>query len=487
MKLFNFKLKGEGNISELLTIALPMIFSTSAWSIQHFVDRMFLSRYSADAIAASMPAGMLNFSIMSFFMGTAGYVSTFIAQYYGAKKIDKIGHVLWQGIYICLLGWVTLLCLIPFSEKIFTAAGHSSTIIENEIIYFNILCIGTGPALLSSTLSAFFTGRGKTAPVMIINIAATALNLILDYILIFGIGFVPELGIAGAAIATVVSGIFCLLLYTISIFRPINNNKYNIYSSFKFDLSLFKRVFKFGSPNGAEFIFDTMGFTIFIMLVGSIGTVELAATNIAFNINTLAFFPMLGMSMAVSILVGQYIGAAKPDTAEKTAYSGFSITVLYLLIIVALYIAFPQWFTSPFKSDKDIKLFAEIEELTIVLLRFVAFFSIFDAFNLIFGGAIKGAGDTAFAMKAIFLNSLFVLILPSLIAFKMFSSGILTGWTIVTSYIMVLGFIFFTRFKMGRWKSMKVIENETSVPISPILSEHATVSPEVKISTQRQD
>lgn len=480
MKLFNFKIKGEGNISELFKVALPMIFSTSAWSIQHFVDRMFLSQYSPEAIAASMPAGMLNFSIMSFFLGTAGYVSTFIAQYFGAKKYEKIGHALWQGFYICLIGWAVELFIMLFAENIFTFAGHSEDIIKNEIIYFQILCIGTGPALISSTFSAFFTGRGKTAPVMVINIVATAFNLILDYFLIFGHGPFPEMGISGAAIATALSGVLSLLLFSIAVFTPKNNLLFNVISGWKPDKSLFIRIVKFGYPNGAEFIFDTMGFTVFVILVGSLGTVELAATNIAFNINTLAFFPMLGMSMAVSVIVGQYIGANKPDISEKTAYSGFSITIIYLTFIASLYVIFPEWFTAPFKSENNTALFNQIEDLTIILLRFVAFFSIFDAFNLVFGGAIKGAGDTAFAMKAIFFNSLLVLVIPSILMYKVFSGNVYTGWTIVTLYVMMLGIIFFTRFKSGKWKKMSVIETETVAQITTVSAEHISISPEVK-------
>ena len=132
----------EGGYKEVLNIALPLIFSTGAFAIQHFVDRMFLTWYSSDAIAAAMPAGILTFTIASFFIGTASYVSTFTAQYYGAKICKKIGPIIWQGVYVSVIGYFIHLSFTPFADNIFNFIGHEPGVIENEIIYFRVLCYG---------------------------------------------------------------------------------------------------------------------------------------------------------------------------------------------------------------------------------------------------------------------------------------------------------------------------------------------------------
>ena len=106
---------GDGGYGEVLRIALPLIVSTGAWSVQHFVDRMFLTWYSPEAIAASMPAGILNFTITCIFIGTASYVGTFVAQYYGARQYERCGPSLWQCIYIALIGGVVMVTLIPMA------------------------------------------------------------------------------------------------------------------------------------------------------------------------------------------------------------------------------------------------------------------------------------------------------------------------------------------------------------------------------------
>jgi MATE family multidrug resistance protein len=125
MKYLKNRWNRIGGYREVLVVAIPLILSTATWSIQHFVDRMFLTWYSPISIAAAMPAGMLNFTIISIFMGTAGYVSAFVAQYYGAGRHHRIGPALWQGIYISLTGGLILLGVIPLAEPAFRLIGHS--------------------------------------------------------------------------------------------------------------------------------------------------------------------------------------------------------------------------------------------------------------------------------------------------------------------------------------------------------------------------
>jgi multidrug resistance protein, MATE family len=345
---------------------------------------MFLAWYSPEAIAAAMPAGILNYAVMSFFIGTAGYVSTFVAQYHGAGMGQRIGPALWQGIYFSLLGGIFLLGLIPLAGPGFDLVGHDAAVRRNEIVYFQYLCLGGFPVIASSTLSGFFTGLGRPWPVMWANVLATMLNLVGDYVLIFGRWGFPEMGMKGAAIATVASGAFSLVFYAAMMARPAYETDYSTLSGWRIDRGLFLRLVKFGVPSGVQFFLDMAGFTAFVLIVGRLGTVSLAATNIAFNINTLAFMPMIGFGIAVSVLVGRYIGRGRPDLATRSTYSGFCMTLLYMTTVAALYVLVPGVFTAPFAAGSEAALFPEIRRLTEVLLRFVALYSIFDTMNIIF-------------------------------------------------------------------------------------------------------
>ena len=456
----------EGGYRQILLIAFPLILSTGSWSLQHFVDRMFLTWYSPAALAASTPAGILNYTLMSLFIGTAGYVSTFVAQYVGAGRDERIGPTVWQGLYVSLVGAIVMACLIPLADPAFRLIGHDPEIQRGEVIYFRILCLGAFPAIAASALSGFFSGRGETWPVMWANLVATAVNIVLDYLLIFGVGGFPEMGIAGAAIATNLSMVAALLMYGGLMFRQNQDRRFHVIRGWRFDPVLCSRIIRFGLPSGVQFFVDLAGFTVFLLIVGRLGTSALAATNIAFNINTLAFMPMMGLGMAVTILVGQHLGRENPPLAERCVVSGLRITVLYMGVVALLYVLAPGMFLAPYALWADAGSFDEIRSLATVLLRFVALYSLFDVLSIVYAAALKGAGDTRFVMLMMAGLSCGVLILPTYLAIERFGGGILTGWTIATVYVSLLGVAFYLRFRAGQWKGMRVIERHDG-PNSP--------------------
>ena len=451
----------KSHFKEVFFLAFPLIVTTSAWTIQCFVDRMFLAWYSTEAVAASMPAGLLNLLTTSVFVGTAVFTETFVAQYYGAKQFEKIGGVMWQGIYIGLVAAIFHLFLIPIAPAFFQMIGHASDVSLLETVYFQTLCAGAGAIVCSGAVASFFAGRGKTKQVMFATLFQTIINIILDYTLIFGRFGFPQLGIKGAGLASVISAycnlIFLLLLAT----RSTYEEKFRIYSSWKLDRQLFGRILKYGIPSGLQGTMDLAGFTIFLLLLGKIGTIPLAATNIAFNINTLAFMPMVGIGMAVSILVGQNLGANNPEKAKECTLAGFIIAFSYMLVLAILYVTVPDIFIKPFSFRADPVQFEQIRHIAVILLRFVAFYSLFDGMNIIFASALRGAGDTRFIMLAMAFLSIFVLIIPSAIFIFLLQKGIYTAWTIATIYVIALALMFFSRFQQGKWKQMRVIEKRT--------------------------
>ena len=458
LRRFIKRWEARGGYRDVLIIAIPLILSTGALSIQHFIDRMYLTWYSPEAIAASVPAGILNFTIVSLFIGTASYVSTFVAQYYGAKQDDKIGRVVWQGVFFSLLSIPVMLLFIPLSVPIFRLVGHETSVMDLEIRYFVIMCIGGVFPIIAAAIGGFFSGLGATRIVMWVNLSAMAVNIILDYIMIFGRFGFPEMGIDGAAWATVAAGAFSMLFFFTILFSRKYRLKYSIFKGIQFDKELLFRLVRFGFPNGVQFFLDMLGFTLFILLVGKYGKIELAATNIAFNINGLAFMPMIGFGIAVSVLVGQNLGNRNPEQAEYVTWSAAQMSLLYMTSISICYLIFPEIFLKPFGMGGNSEAFNQITEYTIVLLRFIAFYSIFDSFTIIFASAIKGAGDTRFVMKVMVALSWGVLIIPTYFAVEVFHWHLYVAWIFATAYVSILGFVFLYRFLQGKWKNMLVIE-----------------------------
>jgi len=454
----------DGGYRELLVTAAPLILSTASWSILQFTDRVFLTWYSPDAVAASMPAGIVNFTLASLFIGTASYVGTFVAQYYGAGEFHNIGKSLWQGLYISLIGSAVLFLFGFAAEPVFRIVGHNPEVQRLEVIYFKILCFGSMGPIMSSVFSGFYSGRGENWPVMWISFISAGVNIVLDYAFIFGRFGFHEMGIAGAAIATVIAGFTPVVIYSFLVFGRKYNLKFSTVANYRFDRALFARIIKFGLPSGVHFFIEISGFTGFLLIVGRLGTTELAATNIALNINTIAFMPMIGFGIAVSMLTGQNIGKGSVEIAERVIWSGFQLGFIYMGIIALTYYFLPGLYLFPFAVNADPAGFAEISRYTIILLKFVAFYSLFDTLNLIFASAIKGAGDTRFVMMMGLFLSILLLVLPSYIAVVIMGKGLYAAWLIATIYISVLGLSYLTRFLAGKWKSMKVIEH---IPVLP--------------------
>jgi MATE family multidrug resistance protein len=445
----------EGGYRDLLRLALPLVVSNGVWTVQHFVDRMYLVWFSSDAAAAAMPAGMTNFALLCVFLGTAGYVGTFVAQYHGARMEHRIGPTVWQGMYVALAGSLLLAACIPLAGPVFRLIGHAEPVMRLEITYFKILCLGAFPAIAGSALAGFFSGRGRTLPVMWINAVNVVVNVGLDYVLIFGHGGFPAMGVAGAALATVIAGFVALGLYLVLLFSP-RNQRFNIRSGWRLQWQVLGRLLRFGLPSGIQFLIDVGGFTIFLLILGRLGTTALAATNIAFTINSLAFMPMLGIGIAVSIMVGQYQGRKNPVLAEYSTYSGFFLTIFYMSVVALLYMTVPRLFLAPLAAHAQ--NFKEIEAITIVLLRFVAVYSVFDTMNIIFASALRGAGDTRYIMSMMLAVSLGVLVVPSYLLLVVWRGSLYTAWLVCSVYVVVLGFTFFFRFLGGKWKHMRMIE-----------------------------
>ncbi len=449
-----------GGYKEVLKISGPMILSMGSWSLMHFVDRMFLTWYSREALAAALPAGLLSFAFGSFFLGTASYVNTFVAQYFGAKRFDRVGSAVWQGIYFSLFAGVLMVLLAPASEWIFNLVGHEKNIRDQEIIYFEILTAWLWPVFLMAGLSAFFSGRGDTWTVLWVNVIAAVINIVLDYVWIFGYWGFPEKGIEGAAWATVVSQVFGCVAFMVLIFQKPYREQFYTLKGWRLDRVLLLRLWRYGAPSGLHFMIDILGFSMFVLLVGRLGAVELAATNLTFNINTLAFLPMLGLGIAVSTLVGQYLGDNQVELAEKCTYSALHLSLGYMLFMVLGYGLLPDVFMQPFASHSDPSTFQPVRDLAVVLLRFVAFYCLFDAAFIVFSSAVKGAGDTQFVMWMTLILSTAILVVPTYLAVAVFDWGIYATWFFISAYIAVMAIAFYFRFRSGKWKSMRVIEQE---------------------------
>jgi MATE family multidrug resistance protein len=449
----------------MLNLSLPLILSTASWSLMHFVDRVFLTRYSTEAIAAAMPAGMLHFAIICLPLGIASYVTTFVAQYFGAERSSRIGAALWQGVILGLVTLPLVLLLIPLAPAIFGFSGHPSKVATEEVRYFQSLAYGGGATVISAALAAFFTGLGAVRVVMLVDMAAALLNTILDYLMIFGLLGLPEMGILGAGVATSLAQWSKVVLYAAILARREFRLPYALTTGCRWDGPLMLRLLRYGGPSGLHVFIEVSGFTVLAFLMARLGETEMAASTVAFSVNSIAFVPMLGLGIAVSSMVGQQLGANRSDLAERATWSAIWLGAIYTGTLAILYILLPGWFLAAHAVGRTDE-FAEVAALCRILLRFVAAYCIIDMAQVVFSSAIKGAGDTRFVLATAAVVSPLVALL-GWVGLERWGWGLIPLWYLVTGWIFLLGVIFFLRFQRGPWRAMRVIEPERAVDDDP--------------------
>ncbi len=447
-----------GTFRELWAVAMPLVLSSGSLSLMHVIDRVFLTWHSTDALAAAMPAGMMHWTVISVVLGMVTYVNTFVAQYDGAGRTDRAAAAVWQGCYLSLFSGVLFLFVVGYSEEIFALLNHAASVQRLEAQYFSILCVGSAPVTLSCCLSCFFSGRGDTKTVMYVNLVAVAVNGVLAYGLIFGKAGLPQLGIAGAGLATVFAHLAAVAMYVAMLLRRRERIEYGFWRNRGFDRELFGRLLRYGLPTGFQYFAEISGFTVFIFLVGSIGKNELAATSLAFNLNSLAFIPMLGFGTAVMTLVGKRIGEKRPALAVRTTWIAFGLTATYMLTFAAIYVFLPDAVLALYSLQGSAEDFGPIRELVYMLLRFVALYSFFDAMAIVFGSAVRGAGDTRFSLVFTAISGWSLMVVPTAIAFRFYGGNLTVSWAACSVYVTVVGLGFLWRFQSGKWKSMRVIE-----------------------------
>jgi MATE family multidrug resistance protein len=439
-------------------VALPLVVSMTSWTIMHFCDRLFLFWYSKDAVAAAMPSGMVHFTSLCLPMGITMYVTTFVAQYLGARRESRIGLAVWQGVWIGVIATPIFLLTIPFAPLLFSLAGHGQNIARLETSYYVYCAYGAGGVIISAALSSFFTGLGQTRVVMKVDAVAAALDIVMNYLFIFGKFGFPELGIVGAAVTTSINQWLKVAVYGL-LLRSREYAPYELRQGCQFDRKLFMRLIRFGGPSGVQMLTDTTAFTIFLLILGQIGPDALAATTVAFSINSIAFVPMLGLGMAVTTLVGQQLGADQPDLAARATWSALILGGIYTGTLGIMYVAVPDLFLLAYAAGSDPEQFAALRATNIVLLRFVTLYCLMDMMHIVFVSAIKGAGDTHFVLLATSILAPLPVILAWL-GRKYADWGLLPFWMILTAWIFALGLTYYGRFQQGKWRSMRVIEHE---------------------------
>ncbi len=442
----------------LIRLALPLMMSAGFVSLTLFTDRTLLYWQSESAASAAMGAGALYWTIGCLPMGLLGYLSTFVSQYRGSGQPHRVGVAYQHASAIAWMFVPVYLFLILIAPWFFTSSGHAPELVELESNYLRVVLVGGISVLFYSVQSGLLTGQGRTAIVLAVDALGTIVNLVLSVILIFGLGPIPAMGVIGAAAGTAVSFWMKLPIMRWIIRRDHRMcETYSVGTAKPWERDMLRRLVVFGTPAGLQMLAEAGCFSLIMLQVGSLGQLPMAATTLALGLNVLAFVPMIGLGIGVGVLVGQHVTEGRIDLARRTVWCALSLSMIYTSFFAITLGLFPHTMASLYALGTPTERFAIMEPMLVPLLRIIAIYCVLDGIQIVFVGAIKGAGDTWFVLLATFFVSGGSVVV-GLILQEYLGASLLLWWYVIAGWVAAMALAFWLRYVQGAWETKRVIE-----------------------------
>lgn len=438
---------------EVLGMSLPIVLGFLSHTLMQFVDGVMVGKLGKTEFAAVGSAGLWAYICGCFLFGVVGCVATFASQRLGRGEARMCGNYAWQGIYLSLAAGALSLILWPLSDPLFRLMHHSPEVTHFEVIFFRIRLLSYVWIAWSTALAAFFQSVRRPGVATWAAIIANVVNLVLNYVLIFGRFGFPEMGVAGSATATAIAMFVQVAILQYLFMRPAMRRQFGT-DDWRFDWVRLRELMRIGFPSGFSMFMDVANWGIFTsFIVGGFGEVQLAAHNATMNFVMLCFMPAAAMSQAITAIVGNWIGKNQIATAKARTYTAMRICMVYMTCMGLLFAVAGPWMISRFFVADP-----EVVALGRKLLVLSAIFQAFDAINIISMGGLRGAGDTKW-MAIILTLGAYGVFLPLAWGLALpVGLGALGAWIGATIYIILISGVLFSRFHNEKWRHIRIFE-----------------------------
>jgi putative MATE family efflux protein len=390
-------------------------------------------------------------AITSMFSSLATGTHVLAARRQGEGNLIGVGEVLNNSLFVCLiLGLIIGTLGYLFSYEIIDLFSKDSAVAVAGGAYMKYQFIGLPFFLLIVAYRGFFFGIGHTKVFMISAILINVMNILFNYLLIFGhLGF-PKMELAGAGLASSISMILGWLFFVLVTFTGYYRKHYKYYSHFSISKDAVSQIVKISMPVSLQNILILLGFLVFIAITGIIGTVQQAASNVVTNALFISIMPCFGFGIAAQTLVGQSLGKNDLSLAHNYGYETAKLATIFTIIVGAVFVLAPDWVILLITTKKD------VADAARPILQIAGVAQIFYASGIIFANALQAGGATLYVMFVEVLTH-WIIFLPLAYFFGVtMGGGLRAAWLALPVYIVTYTTLNYFKFRSSSWISARM-------------------------------
>ncbi|MBM7614878.1 MATE family efflux transporter [Alkaliphilus hydrothermalis] len=435
----------------VINIAWPAVTELILISLVGAIDMIMVGKLGAAAIASIGLTNQPIFLIMAIFQALNVGGTAIVSREIGAGNVGEANKATRHVIIITSI--LSVLIIIPamiYVTQIYKFMGADQDVIDIGLNYFKVALIGIIFQNISLAVAAVLRGSGDTKSPMMINVGANIINVIMNYLLIFGMFGAPQLGVTGAGVATLLARMLGMifLIGILASGRTVLRLRFKNF--FSWDQSMMKKVIKIGLPSAAEQLVLRTGNLTFVRIIAGLGTVIYASHQIAISILSLSFTTGMAFAMAASALIGQSLGAEKRELAEAYGKEVRFLGSVVATTIGVLFFIFSEQIIGLYSSDP-----AVIKNASIAL-RMIAIIQPFQSSQLILAGGLRGAGDTKWPLLSTMAGIWGIRVTLGILFVLVFKMGLFGAWLAICVDQVIRYCILYMRFRTGKWKYVKI-------------------------------
>jgi multidrug resistance protein, MATE family len=375
----------------MLRLAVPVVVIQVGMMAMGVVDTIMVGHISARALAAVALGNLYFFGLAVFAMGTLMVLDPVVAQAFGAGERAAVGRAVQRGVLLAALLTIPVALLLTLAAPVFRLAQQPAEVVPLAASYALVTAPGVFPFLLFVVFRQSLQSMGRTAPIVAAILGANLVNAALNWALIYGyLGF-PALGVVGSAWATSISrGLLAVGLW-VGARRDLGPLLWPVRPGI-WQWGPLSRMLRLGVPIGAQHVLEFGAFALVALMMGWIGTREMAGHQIAINLASLTFMVPLGVGDAGSVLVGQAVGRGDTEGTRGAARAALACGVTFMSLTAAIFLAFPEPLAWLYSRDLD------VVRVAVTLIPIAGVFQVFDGLQVVAAGILRGLGDTRVPM-----------------------------------------------------------------------------------------